>query len=62
MNDNKEEEKLDEVGAPGLSVVLTNLDNLVKILTTVNKTAKSEKLEKSRTLNKIKKLIKNCLP
>ena len=43
----KEKEKLDEVGAPGLSVVLTNLDNLVKILTTVNKTAKSEKLEKS---------------
>ena len=46
MSDN-EEEKLDEVGAPGLSVVLTNLDNLVKILTTVNKTAKSEKLERS---------------
>jgi len=47
MNDKKEEEKLDEVGAPGLSVVLTNLDNLVKILTTVNKTVKSKKLEKS---------------
>ena len=47
MSDKKEQEKLDEVGAPGLSVVLTNLDNLVKILTTVNKTAKSEKLEKS---------------
>jgi hypothetical protein len=46
MSDN-DEEKLDEVGAPGLSVVLTNLDNLVKILTTVNKTAKSEKLERS---------------
>tara|TARA_Y100000592_G_scaffold100746_1_gene182499 strand:- start:9646 stop:10068 length:423 start_codon:yes stop_codon:yes gene_type:complete len=43
----EEQEKLDEVGAPGLSVVLTNLDNLVKILITVNKTAKSEKLEKS---------------
>ena len=47
MNENKEEEKLDEVGAPGLSVVLTNLDNLAKILKTVNKAAKSEKLEKS---------------
>ena len=43
----EEKEKLDEIGAPGLSVVLTNLDNLVKILITVNKTAKSEKLEKS---------------
>jgi len=47
MDDNKEEEKLDEGAAPGLSVVLTNLDNLIKILTTVNKTAKSKKLEKS---------------
>jgi hypothetical protein len=47
MSDKKEQEKLDEVGAPGLSVVLTNLDNLAKILKTVNKAAKSEKLEKS---------------
>ena len=47
MDNNKEEEKLDEGAAPGLSVVLTNLDNLIKILTTVNETAKSEKLEKS---------------
>ena len=45
MDENQE--NLDEAGAPGLSVVLTNLDNLAKILTTVNKTVKSEKLEKS---------------
>jgi hypothetical protein len=43
----EDQEKLDEAGAPGLSVVLTNLDNLAKVLTTVNKTVKSEKLEKS---------------
>ncbi len=45
MDENQE--NLDEVGAPGLSIVLTNLDNLAKILTTVNKTAKSDKLKKS---------------
>ena len=45
MDENQE--NLDEGGAPGLSVVLTNLDNLAKILTTVNKTAKSDKLKKS---------------
>ena len=45
MDENRE--NLDEAGAPGLSVVLTNLDNLAKILTTVNKTAKSDKLKKS---------------
>jgi len=45
MDENQE--NLDEAGAPGLSVVLTNLDNLAKVLTTVNKTVKSEKLEKS---------------
>ena len=45
MDENQE--NLDEAGAPGLSVALTNLDNLAKILTKLNKTVKSKKLEKS---------------
>jgi hypothetical protein len=47
MNKDNEDKDINEAAAPGLSVLLTNLDNLVKILTTVNKTVKSDKLEKS---------------
>tara|TARA_R100001510_G_C7640872_1_gene198518 strand:+ start:1166 stop:1594 length:429 start_codon:yes stop_codon:yes gene_type:complete len=47
MSEEQDKENIDEAAAPGLSVALTNLDNLAKILTTVNKSVKSEKLKKS---------------
>tara|TARA_R110002074_G_C12025075_1_gene616895 strand:+ start:69 stop:497 length:429 start_codon:yes stop_codon:yes gene_type:complete len=47
MSEEEKKENIEEVTAPGLAVVLTNLDNLAKVLTKINKTAKSDKLKKS---------------
>ena len=52
MDEKEKKDNIEEVTAPGLNVVLTNLDNLAKVLTKVNKTVQSDKLKKSiETIN-----------